>query len=298
MKITKEINLKEEESALLDMHSFLNILNVINSELYLLGFFVGDEAIVDKSTNKIQSVASNLKNKENTLSVLQDVENLKKGIRENISEIIHKYPDKKDDPQINESVRNLESIFEVMDVRTTELIERFEKKIEWKDYLIDELKSNFIQVFQAIEKNSKGRYKIVNNIAEHEVKDYLVYLDITSSEGDKIKMPPVLQDIMRDLIANARKYTKPGGRITAGLTNNGEKIVFVVEDTGRGIPENEIQKVVDYGYRAGNVEDKETKGGGFGLTKAYYFVKKYHGQMWIDSKIDEGTKIKISIPVN
>ena len=110
-------------------------------------------------------------------------------------------------------------------------------------------------------------------------------------------MPPVFQDVMRDLLANARKYTPPGGVITAGLSDNGEGIRFVVKDTGMGIPESEIMKVVEFGYRATNAA-RPTRGGGFGLTKAFYITKTFGGRMWIESPVENGsgTRIEILIP--
>jgi signal transduction histidine kinase len=109
-------------------------------------------------------------------------------------------------------------------------------------------------------------------------------------------MPPVLQDVMRDLIANARKYTEPGGEITAGLVDNGKELRFVVADTGRGIPSDEVRQVVEFGKRGSNVDDKETMGGGFGLTKAYLVTRQFGGRIWITSRPGAGTRIAISIP--
>ena len=88
-----------------------------------------------------------------------------------------------------------------------------------------------------------------------------------SLDGDSLLMPAVFQDVMRDLIANARKYTAPGGHITAALYEDAEALRFVVEDSGRGIPEGELERVVRFGQRASNVGEVRTMGGGFGLTR-------------------------------
>ena len=102
---------------------------------------------------------------------------------------------------------------------------------------------------------------------------------------------------MRDITANARKYTKPGGRISCSLVMNESGLEMTVTDNGRGIPEKEIEKVVDFGFRGSNTAAAETKGGGYGLTKAYYFCKKAGGRMWIDSQLGAGTTIRIIIPL-
>jgi signal transduction histidine kinase len=98
-----------------------------------------------------------------------------------------------------------------------------------------------------------------------------------SSNGDVIVMPPVLQDVLCDLVANARKYTTPGGRIYAGLADDGSSLHLVVEDTGCGIPEDEIRGVVKWGVRGSNVLHIKSNGGGFGLTKAYIATRDMEG---------------------
>lgn len=90
--------------------------------------------------------------------------------------------------------------------------------------------------------------------------------------------------------------TLPGGHIDAGLRDNGHNLRLVVQDTGCGIPADEIERVVDFGYRATNVQSKATKGGGFGLTKAYYLTSKLGGSMWIESTLGQGTRITLEIP--
>jgi signal transduction histidine kinase len=71
---------------------------------------------------------------------------------------------------------------------------------------------------------------------------------------------------------------------------------LVVEDTGKGIPADEIEQVVNYGTRARNVQDQETKGGGFGLTKAWFVTKQFDGRLWIESEEKIGTTITLQLP--
>ncbi|MFW5710677.1 MAG: ATP-binding protein [Spirochaetota bacterium] len=109
-------------------------------------------------------------------------------------------------------------------------------------------------------------------------------------------MPLLVKDVFRDLVANARKYTDPGGNILAGVFQDAEHLRMLVEDNGRGIPEESIESVVDFGIRAGNAISKTSYGGGFGLTKAYYITKNFGGRMWIESEINYYTRIKVVIP--
>ncbi|MFW5828525.1 MAG: ATP-binding protein [Alkalispirochaeta sp.] len=86
-------------------------------------------------------------------------------------------------------------------------------------------------------------------MAEHEEGDYLVHFGITSEAESSEYRPAIFQDVMRDLLANARKYTPPGGKITAGLHNSNSELRFVVQDTGAGTPAEEIQNLVTFGTR-------------------------------------------------
>ncbi|MBW1687446.1 MAG: ATP-binding protein [Deltaproteobacteria bacterium] len=217
-------------------------------------------------------------------------------VMEVVHTVLEAHPDAVDDSDVRGSVSNLQSVFAVLDTRTRELLDRVHAPGKWTDHEIKQLTANFTNVLAAIEKNSKGRYRIVYNIAGQERQDYMVTFGIESVDGSIINMPPVLQDVMRDLIANARKYTEPGGEITAGLVDNGKEIRFVVGDTGRGIPPDEVQQVVEFGKRGSNVDDKATMGGGFGLTKAYLVTRRFGGRMWVDSRPGAGTRITISIP--
>lgn len=183
-----------------------------------------------------------------------------------------------------------------MSIRSKELLDTITNPDEWKTYTIKQFNKDFNEFFHAVEKNSKGRYGIVQNIAKQESNDYLVNFDVDSDLDNQISMPLLFKDVIRDLIANARKYTPPGGQIHVGTYQKNNMLRFIVEDNGIGIPSDELHRVFDYGFRAKNVLDKPTMGGGFGLTKALYIVGKLNGDIWIDSDEGVGTKIKIEVP--
>jgi signal transduction histidine kinase len=294
MEITKKLELNEEQNQLLDLHSLVNVLNILISEIYLLQMEIENEERLDDAAGLILSFSDKVKNKNTLINALEDAPEIKKDILNSVNIALEPL---KSNEKVEEALENINSIFEIFDVRVREMLTRLKDDVDWKWHDIQQLKENFLNVFAAIEKNSKGRYRIIYNLAEHDIKDYFVNFDINSYEQDKILMPPVFQDVMRDLIANARKYTEPGGRIMAGLVNDGKFLKFVVEDTGRGIPEHQLENVVDFGFRGDNVMDKATKGGGFGLTKAYWVTKKFDGRFFIKSVLNEGTKIMIKIPV-
>jgi signal transduction histidine kinase len=296
VEITDVPELTREQAALIDMHSVVNIMNVLVNELEYLQEVLRKEEPLQAAVDAVQQIHLRLRASNDVGAELGDLLKSEGRVMGVVRAVLEANPDAADHPDVKGSVSNLQSVFAVLDTRVRELLERVQAPERWTDHDIEQLTANFTNVLTAIEKNSKGRYRIVYNIAGQERQDYMVNFGIESVDGATINMPPVLQDVMRDLIANARKYTEPGGEFTAGLVDNGKELRFVVEDTGRGIPLDEIQQVVGFGKRASNVDDQATMGGGFGLTKAYLVTRHFGGRMWISSRPGAGTRITLSMP--
>jgi signal transduction histidine kinase len=296
VEITGLLDLTREQAALIDMHSVVNIINVLINELDYLQEVLPDAKPLQRAADEVQQIHHRLRSSDDIETELGNLLKSEGHVMELVRAVLEAHPKEAGNPDVEDSVSNLKSVFAILDTRARELLERVLAPEKWADHDVEQLTTNFTNVLAAIEKNSKGRYRIVHNIAEQEQQDYIVNFGIDSVDGTSIHMPPVLQDVMRDLIANARKYTEPGGEITAGLMDNGKELRFVVEDTGRGIPSDEIQQVVEFGKRGSNVDDKATMGGGFGLTKACLVTRLFGGRMWIDSRPGAGTRITISIP--
>lgn len=296
-EIIHPIVLDSSQQSILDMHSLLNILNIIVSELYILQINTFFDNEIKQALELNQSFAKDMYIKKARLKRFSMIDDF---IKQNISHL-EKFKEQlpNDKLEVYESSNsNLHSVFGILKTRISEIMNRFDSEERWIPHNISQLMTNFADVFAAIEKNSKGRYKIVYSNEEHDDNSYLVDLKIQSGDSEVIYMPPVIQDVFRDLIANARKYTEIGGKISATLINDGDNLTIEVKDTGVGIPDEQIDLVVDFGYRADNVLHLQTRGGGFGLTKAYQICKKNNGRFWIDSKIGQGTLVKIEIPVN
>jgi signal transduction histidine kinase len=81
-----------------------------------------------------------------------------------------------------------------------------------------------------------------------------------------------------------------------GLYESANELRFVIQDTGCGIPADEIVTVVQYGRRGSNVRHVRTMGGGFGLTKAFLVTQRFGGRFWIKSEIGVGTRITLVLP--
>lgn len=298
MEILLDTPFTPDELSLLDMHSVLNVLTVVQHEFLRLDQQTGGSDDLYTLLDFIASAGQHLSNPQASSHLIANIEAFILDCSQHLRALNEKHPQLRANGTL-ESVRaNLEGIFLILRVRARELRERQNTPGAWLPHSVETLKENFLHLFQAIERNSHGAYHIVHNLAQHEEGKYLIHLDISGDNAGQLRMPPVFQDVMRDLIANARKYTPPGGIISAGISQVKTELRFVVSDTGCGIPPGEIEHVIRFGYRASNVKDRPTCGGGFGLTKAYYVTRAFKGRMWIDSPADNhcGTRIEIRIP--
>lgn len=297
MEITVDLPLDISQSTLLDMHSVLNVFGVIQWELVRLSEqnLASDEimALLDH----VGQASQFLHDPKKSIELVKSVEQFGMDLDGQLERIQCKHQ-LDTHPAFRQARSNIAAIIKILGVRAQELLERIEDPGRWTRYSNFELQENLYNVFRAIERNAKGAYRIVFNVAEKEDGWYLIQLDFNSVDGVSVALPPVFVDVMRDLMANARKYTPPGGEISATLLEDETSITFTVKDSGRGIPPDEIAEVVRFGVRGSNVTDRPTRGGGFGLTKAYYVTRYFGGQMWIDSPVNngQGTAIKIRLP--
>lgn len=297
IEITHPIELNIQQLAVVEMHSILNILNILVLELDYLSTLAKSEEYLRASINRVFNWAKGLKEKTPSKQEILALKIERGTLASEVQSLFNANPSLLDNAQIVQAQENILSVLDVLAVRLDELIERQNINESWVMHNIQNLQNKFMNTLAAIEKNSKGRYRILYNIAAQEVQDYYVDFKIESTLSPMIYMPPVFQDVMRDLIANARKYTDVGGRISAGIHQNAQELVCVVEDNGCGIPEHDLENVVNYGTRASNVAERRTMGGGFGLTKAYYLTRRFNGRFWIRSQENQGTRIRIKIPL-
>ena len=103
--------------------------------------------------------------------------------------------------------------------------------------------------------------------------------------GDEDK----LTQIFNNLISNALRYTKSGGRIVIKASEENDFIHCSVADTGVGIAKKDIPKLFSKFEQFGRVEGSGYKGTGLGLAIAKGLIEKQGGKIWIESELGKGT---------
>ncbi len=99
-------------------------------------------------------------------------------------------------------------------------------------------------------------------------------------------------EIFVNILDNAIKYNKEKGWVK--ISNKGFEVV--IEDSGIGIPEKDLPHVFERFYRAEASRSRKTGGTGLGLSIAYELIKRQHGDIKIESRVGEGTKVIIILP--
>lgn len=111
--------------------------------------------------------------------------------------------------------------------------------------------------------------------------------------GDSVR----LCQIAGNLLHNAARYTKSGGRIEISATLEGENAVFRVRDNGRGIPAAMLDRIFDWFVQVRD-RDTTTRGGlGIGLSIVRRLVELHHGTVAVASDgADQGSTFTVTLP--
>jgi cell cycle sensor histidine kinase DivJ len=117
-------------------------------------------------------------------------------------------------------------------------------------------------------------------------------------------LPEVVADrravnqILINLVSNAIKFTPRGGRVSVSALCDGPKLVVVVEDTGVGIGEADLPRLGEAFFQARASYDRRHDGTGLGLSIVKGLVRLHGGDMDIRSRLGDGTKVTVRLPID
>jgi signal transduction histidine kinase len=105
-----------------------------------------------------------------------------------------------------------------------------------------------------------------------------------------------LQQILMSLLSNASKFGKDGGKVTIGADREGDSVRIWVHDTGTGISKEEMDKVFEPFFQAGQVTTRQVSGIGLGLTIARNLARRMDGEVTLSSEPGQGTTASVLLP--
>jgi two-component system phosphate regulon sensor histidine kinase PhoR len=106
--------------------------------------------------------------------------------------------------------------------------------------------------------------------------------------------PPRLEQVLVNLLHNAIKFTSAGGKITISAKPYGDSILFSVEDTGIGIPSEDLPRIFERFYKTDRA--RSGSGTGLGLSIARHLIEAHGGRIWAESIEGKGSKFYFTVP--
>lgn len=105
-----------------------------------------------------------------------------------------------------------------------------------------------------------------------------------------------LEQILTNLIDNAVKFNRPGGRVTISAHREGTWVAISVKDTGVGIAPADQPRIFERFYRADKSRSRQTGGSGLGLAIVKHLVQAHGGQITVRSKPGVGSEFTVTLP--
>lgn len=117
-----------------------------------------------------------------------------------------------------------------------------------------------------------------------------------SAQGSVMADTDALQQVFGNLVENARKYGKSGGRILVGSRNREAFIEFYVQDFGSGIAYEHVGRIFERFYRVDKARSRESGGTGLGLAIAKHIVLAHGGDIRCESELGHGATFLFRLP--
>jgi signal transduction histidine kinase len=108
-----------------------------------------------------------------------------------------------------------------------------------------------------------------------------------------------IAQVLGNLLSNAIRHTPESGSIECRLTRdtNAKQVMFVVSDTGSGIPPQALPHIFERFYRADSSRSRAGGGTGLGLSIAKQLVELHGGRIWAESEPGKGTRVAFALPI-
>jgi signal transduction histidine kinase len=135
-------------------------------------------------------------------------------------------------------------------------------------------------------------YQTMSRVKQVESLDFKIDIphDLGALQLDK----NLMRVAINNLISNAIKYNKPGGKVELIAEETGNEVIIRVRDTGLGISTSDQQKIFNKFYRSEDSEVRKRAGHGLGLSLVSEIVKLHHGTLELISAPGEGSEFIMS----
>ena len=109
--------------------------------------------------------------------------------------------------------------------------------------------------------------------------------------------PDAMTQVFGNLIENALKYGKSGGKIRVGARALDAEVEFFVQDFGPGIAFEHLNRIFERFYRVDKARSRESGGTGLGLAIVKHIVQAHGGRIWVESELGAGAAFRFTLPI-
>ena len=102
--------------------------------------------------------------------------------------------------------------------------------------------------------------------------------------------------IMFNLVENGIKYNHQGGSVHVVVRHTAENVIFSVQDTGVGIPQNALEHIFERFYRVDKARSRQAGGSGLGLSIVHDLVTRNYGTIDVRTEVGQGTCFTVTFP--
>jgi two-component system phosphate regulon sensor histidine kinase PhoR len=106
--------------------------------------------------------------------------------------------------------------------------------------------------------------------------------------------PSRMEQVLVNLLHNAIKFTPEGGRIDLFASQEGEAVLFSIQDTGAGIPASDLNRIFERFYKTDRA--RRSGGTGLGLAISRHLVEAHGGKIWAESVEGQGSTFFFTVP--
>jgi cell cycle sensor histidine kinase DivJ len=107
-----------------------------------------------------------------------------------------------------------------------------------------------------------------------------------------------LNQILLNLLSNAIRFSDRGGKIVIGARAEAGAVIFTVEDSGVGMSDEDLRRIGEPYFQARSSYDRRHGGTGLGLSIVKGLVRLHGGELSIRSRVGEGTRVTVRLPLN
>jgi two-component system phosphate regulon sensor histidine kinase PhoR len=173
---------------------------------------------------------------------------------------------------------------------------------QMRDLVLNLLEISRLESGAAMQQDVLNLHTLLNEAAEEvsdqvQAKGHTLSIDFCDSQPNVCGDKTLLQQMVRNLLGNAIKYTPRGGQILLATELEDSKVFIDFKDSGVGIPEQDLPHIFNKFFRSQTAATKDIEGTGLGLAIVRSIVDNHNGAIDVESIVGQGSNFRIMLPV-